>query len=32
MWTVEIGENLGQTLIWVGTAWAIAWAIVRRKG
>jgi hypothetical protein len=31
MWTVEIGNNLGQAIVVVGVAWAICWAIVRHR-
>jgi hypothetical protein len=31
MWTLEVGDNLGTALIWVGTALAIAWAIRGRR-
>lgn len=31
MWTVEIGDNLAFTLVWVGSALAFALAYSRRR-
>lgn len=31
MWTIEVGSNLGTALIWASSAFAIAWAIRKRR-